>query len=220
MTEQIPRLGEILIKLGLVTQQQVQHALDAQKHSRTQIGEVMVAAGIITRVQLNSALAAQRRWARGGVVGLALMALQPAAALAGGSAVFNLTANIPATSTIRLAQASVPLPTDLRRPIDHAVITSITERSNSRGAYTVMIVSDAAQSNGQPALVNAESGAAIPYRLTYGDQDLHFDGDRAVIERPSGKASQAQTIAISTQPNATLAPGKYGDRLTIVLSAR
>lgn len=220
MVEPTPRLGEVLVKLGLATRHQVQHALGLQRTSRAKLGEVMVAAGFITRTQLESALSEQCRRATGGILGLAMMTLQPTSVLAGSSAVLTIRGEIPAVSSIQLTQANVQLPTDLRRPVENAVITSVTERSNSRGAYTVTIVSDAAQSTGRPALVNPESGATIPYRLTYGDEELRFDGGRAVLERPTAKASQSQAIAISTQPGAALVSGQYGDRLTLVLSTR
>lgn len=219
MAEQIPRLGEILVKLGLATRDQVQHALARQATSRTRLGEILVEAGVITSRQLESALAEQRRWAARGVLGLAMLAFQPAASIAG-SAVLNIRGEIPAVSSVQLSQANVILPADLRRPLENAVITSVTERSNSRGAYTITIVSDAAQSGGRPALVNQDSGTAIPYRLTYGNQEVRFEGDRAVLTRPAGKTVHPQSIAISTDPSATLPAGEYADRLTLVLSAR
>jgi type IV pilus assembly protein PilB len=53
------RLGEILIKQGLITENQLQQAIEAQKLQKERIGEVFLKLGIITESELAAALGAQ-----------------------------------------------------------------------------------------------------------------------------------------------------------------
>lgn len=53
-----PRLGEVLIRYGYLTEEQLQEALDIQ---RMKLGEVLVDSGHITRAQLTHALLDQQR---------------------------------------------------------------------------------------------------------------------------------------------------------------
>ena len=54
------KLGEILINQGLISQEQLQKAIDTQKREkRGRIGEVLMKLGIITEESMNSALASQ-----------------------------------------------------------------------------------------------------------------------------------------------------------------
>jgi type IV pilus assembly protein PilB len=53
------RLGEILMKQGLITEGQLQQAIDAQKLQKERIGEVFLKLGIITESELASALGTQ-----------------------------------------------------------------------------------------------------------------------------------------------------------------
>ncbi|CAB5162928.1 hypothetical protein D3OALGA1CA_5170 [Olavius algarvensis associated proteobacterium Delta 3] len=53
-----PRLGDVLIRYGYLTEEQLQEALDIQ---RMKLGEVLVESGHITRAQLTHALLDQQR---------------------------------------------------------------------------------------------------------------------------------------------------------------
>src|SRR2546423_257111 len=53
------RLGEILMKQGLITEGQLQQAIDAQKVQKERIGEVFLKLGIITESELAAALGTQ-----------------------------------------------------------------------------------------------------------------------------------------------------------------
>jgi hypothetical protein len=52
-------LGEILLEHGFVTQEQLDHAVDAQERTGKPLGQVLVEAGSLTRLELASALAEQ-----------------------------------------------------------------------------------------------------------------------------------------------------------------
>jgi len=51
------RIGELLLEMGLVTQEQVEQALSRQKETRKRLGEQLVADGAITALALSKALA-------------------------------------------------------------------------------------------------------------------------------------------------------------------
>ena len=53
------RLGDVLIDAGLITQDQLSHALEAQKESKRRLGDELIAEGIITETGLIEALQMQ-----------------------------------------------------------------------------------------------------------------------------------------------------------------
>ncbi len=53
------RLGEILVRQGLITEKQLQEALEAQKREKGRIGEVLVKLGLISEESIAQAIAAQ-----------------------------------------------------------------------------------------------------------------------------------------------------------------
>jgi len=55
------RLGEILLQQGLLTEQQLQQALDEQRQSGRKLGRVFVEKGFVSEDQISTALAASCR---------------------------------------------------------------------------------------------------------------------------------------------------------------
>ena len=53
------RLGDLLIQVGLITEEQLQEALALQKTSRDRLGKVLIDNGFITEAQLIEALRMQ-----------------------------------------------------------------------------------------------------------------------------------------------------------------
>ncbi len=53
------QLGELLIKNGLINQDQLNKALEAQKASGKKIGESLIELGFIDKAQLENALSSQ-----------------------------------------------------------------------------------------------------------------------------------------------------------------
>lgn len=49
------RVGDILLKAGLITQPQLDAALQQQKHSRQRVGQVLAASGVCTQEQIDQA---------------------------------------------------------------------------------------------------------------------------------------------------------------------
>ncbi len=54
------RLGRVLIKMGIITRDQIHQALDVQSKRRGPIGRILVELGYLSEEQLNEALAAQK----------------------------------------------------------------------------------------------------------------------------------------------------------------
>jgi hypothetical protein len=60
-TEQPQRLlGQILIEMGLVSERQVEQALEAQQETGQFLGEILIAHGWVTRTAIGDALRVQR----------------------------------------------------------------------------------------------------------------------------------------------------------------
>ena len=53
------RLGDIIVERGLITTEQLEHALAAQRESGAKLGEVLVELGFITRVGLAGVITEQ-----------------------------------------------------------------------------------------------------------------------------------------------------------------
>ena len=51
------KLGEILIESGLITDEQLNHALSVQKTKKQRIGKLLVELGFVTKEQIAEALA-------------------------------------------------------------------------------------------------------------------------------------------------------------------
>jgi hypothetical protein len=53
------RLGDIIVERGLITEEQLNHALEVQRESGSKLGEVLVELGFITRVGLAGVITEQ-----------------------------------------------------------------------------------------------------------------------------------------------------------------
>jgi hypothetical protein len=147
-------------------------------------------------------------------------ALLGAAALAlaapAGADTINLSGVVPAKSGVRLIQRQVTVPTDPRQPLRDFVLVSLVLQTNNRLGYKLSVLSDNARENGDAALVDAQTGTAIPYSLKLGDQDVHFHDGLAVVDDTSAKVNKSEDLKISTHAGA--ASGQYEERLTLVMS--
>jgi hypothetical protein len=76
-----PRLGELLLDLGLLNREQLGRALEEQCADHERIGETLVRLGLVDRGQLFRALVEQRRRWLAASFGAAMMAIQPVAAM-------------------------------------------------------------------------------------------------------------------------------------------
>ena len=56
------RLGDVLIDAGLITEDQLGHALKQQKETKRRLGDELIAEGVITEAGLIEALQMQLAW--------------------------------------------------------------------------------------------------------------------------------------------------------------
>ncbi len=59
--EEYHRLGQLLIRGGHITTEQLEHALEQQKGSFLKLGELMVQSGVVNQNQIDEALEIQAR---------------------------------------------------------------------------------------------------------------------------------------------------------------
>lgn len=57
-----PLIGQILLSLGKITNEQLAHALEVQKQNPRYIGEILVELGFIAREDIEKALGIQRHY--------------------------------------------------------------------------------------------------------------------------------------------------------------
>src|SRR5438552_8296019 len=72
-----PKLGEILVAQGKITQEQLAIALERQKTSGRRLGEELVKAGFVKRAVVSRALRIQRRIVFGAMTMLAAATMSP-----------------------------------------------------------------------------------------------------------------------------------------------
>ena len=132
----------------------------------------------------------------------------------------NVAGVVPAKSGVRFVQRQTAvMPADLSRPLHDFVLLSLVLQTNNRLGYTFSVISDNARDRGGAALVDPDTGTAIPYSLKLGDQEVRFEGGQAVLNNDTtAKGSKTEDLKISTRPGAGSALGQYGDRLTLVMS--
>ncbi|MGE5538395.1 MAG: hypothetical protein ACM30I_07240 [Gemmatimonas sp.] len=132
----------------------------------------------------------------------------------------NLSGVVPAKSGVRLVQRQSVLPADLRQPLHDFVLFSLVLQTNNNLRYTLTVLSESARENGSAALVDQQTGSAIPYTLALGSQEVRFQDGKAVLETGSqtNKSGKSEDLKISTRPGSTMAAGQYEEHLTLVMS--
>lgn len=131
----------------------------------------------------------------------------------------NLAGVVPAKSGVRLVQRQTSVPMDMRQPLRDFVLFSLVLQTNNRLGYTFSVLSDNARDHGNAALVDPQTGNAIPYSLKLGDQEVRFEDGKAVLNSDTAaKGSKSEDLKISTGSGAGSGAGQYGDRLTLVMS--
>src|SRR5947209_20508542 len=98
-----PKLGEILVAQGKITQEQLAIALELQKTSGRRLGEELVKAGFVKRSVVSRALRIQRRIVFGALTTLAAATMSPHIHAAARSQI-AVTAFVPAQTVGQLVQ--------------------------------------------------------------------------------------------------------------------
>jgi hypothetical protein len=92
------RLGELLVEIGILSQDQLVYALIDQRHGSERIGETLLRLGFLERRQLVAALAEQHFRRFVGALGITMLALSPGLAAAG-----NLRSQMQVSATVASA---------------------------------------------------------------------------------------------------------------------
>jgi hypothetical protein len=100
--DRAPKLGEILVAQGKITQEQLAIALDRQKTSGRRLGEELIKAGFVQRAVVSRALRIQRRVVFGAITTLAATSIAPHVDAASVKSQIAVTAFVPAQTVAQV----------------------------------------------------------------------------------------------------------------------
>jgi hypothetical protein len=194
-----PKLGEILIAQGTITQEQLAIALERQKTSGRRLGEELVKAGFVKRSVVSRALRIQRRIVFGALTTLAAATMSPHIHAAARSQI-AVTAFVPAQTVAKLVQQRSEI--------------TITDADIARGYVEIPAASQLRVTSNNPAgyIVDFFSRLAIftSVRISSagGSADLGPEGG-TIIER--GRQGRDMPLDLSYRFNlaAQVQPGTY-----------
>jgi DNA-binding Lrp family transcriptional regulator len=172
--ERAPKLGEILVAQGKITQEQLAIALELQKTSGRRLGEELVKAGFVKRAVISRALRIQRRIVFSAITTLAASSIIPSVDAATVRSQIAVTAYVPAQAVAKL----VVQPSEI----------TITEADVARGYVDIPAASQLQVTSNNPAGYVIDFFSRLPIFTSVrvssagGGADLGPDGG-AIIER-------------------------------------
>jgi hypothetical protein len=194
-----PKLGEILLAQGTITQEQLALALERQKTSGRRLGEELVKAGFVKRSVVSRALRIQRRIVFGALTTLAAATISPQIHAAARSQI-AVTAFVPAQTVGKLVQQPAEI--------------TITDADIARGYVEIPAASQLRVTSNNPAGYVIDFFSRLPIftsvrvSSTGGGADLGPDGG-TIIER--GRQGRDIPLNLSYRFNlaAQVQPGTY-----------
>jgi hypothetical protein len=195
-----PKLGEILVAQGKITQEQLAIALERQKTSGRRLGEELIEAGFVKRSVVSRALRIQRRIVFGALTTLAASTLSPHVDAAAMRSQIAVTAFVPAQTVAQIVQQ----PSEI----------TITDADIARGYVEVLVGSQLRVTSNNPAGYVVDFFSRVPIFTSVrissagGSADLGPDGG-AIIER--GRQGRDLPLNLSYRFNLTaqIHPGTY-----------
>ena len=195
-----PKLGEILVAQGKITQEQLALALELQKTSGRRLGEELVKAGFVKRAVVSRALRIQRRIVFGALTTLAASSIIPTVDAATTRNQIAVTAFVPAQTVGQLVQQSSEI--------------TITDADIARGYVEIPGASQLRVTSNNPAGYIIDFFSRLPIftsvrvSSTGGGADLGPDGG-TIIER--GRQGRDIPLNLSYRFNlaAQVQPGTY-----------
>ena len=195
-----PKLGEILVAQGKITQKQLAIALERQKTSGRRLGEELVKAGFVKRAVVSRALRLQRRIVFGALTTLAASSIIPDVNAAAANTQIAVTAYVPAQTIAKL----VLNPTQI----------TITDADVARGYVDIAAASQLRVTSNNPAGYVIDFFSRLPIFRSVrvsspdGDANLGPDGG-AIIER--GRHGRDMPLNLSYRFNLAdnVQPGTY-----------
>ncbi len=222
-SNRVPRIGELLVRRGLIRENDLEQALAEQRLNGGTLGAILVASGALSHSELTTALKEQRHLRNAIAAVLTVGSLvTPMAAAAGTTGSVRISGSVKAAVDLEIRQDQVSIDQDLRDPLDNLLVTEVVERSNSLSGYSIRLVSENARGDTGPVLAQYGGEAALPYTLTYGGKDVTFAAGKATLSYssgPTGKDGEARALRISTFPGNNLTTGAYADTLTLEIVA-
>lgn len=135
-----PRLGELLVAQGKITQEQLAIALELQRTSGRRLGEELVKAGFVQRSVVSRALRIQRRIVFGAITTLAAATITPVSAAALRSQI-AVSAVVPAQTVAQLlqnpSQITITAADIARGYVEVPTGTRLQVTSNNREGYAI-----------------------------------------------------------------------------------
>lgn len=172
--ERAPKLGEILVAQGKITQEQLRIALERQKTSGRRLGEELVKAGFVQRSVVSRALRVQRRIVFGALTTLAATTISPHLHAAAPRSQIAVSAFVPAQTIAQVVEQPAQI--------------TITDADIARGYVDLPAASQLRVTSNNPAGYVVDFFSRLPIftsvrvSSTGGSADLGPDGG-AIIER-------------------------------------
>lgn len=169
----------------------------------------------------------------GAVTLAAALSTNPAIPEAAGSGTLHLAGRVFERGTVWLSQMSLSFSSFNALSSASALTSKIVGTgevwltdlgiSGNGSKFTVSVLSENAEGGKQPSLVDQDTGATVPYRLTYGGTALKFVGGEAQladVESPTAPSDRAQPLALAVPPGTDVANGRFEEQLVVVVKAR
>ena len=196
-----PKLGEILVAQGKITQEQLAMALELQKTSGRRLGEELVKAGFVKRAVVSRALRIQRRIVFGAITTLAASSIIPSVdAGAATRSQIAVTAFVPAQTVGQLVQQRSEI--------------TITDADIARGYVEIPGASQLRVTSNNPAGYIIDFFSRLPIftsvrvSSTGGGADLGPDGG-TIIERGHQGRDMPLNLSYRFNLTAQVQPGTY-----------
>ena len=195
-----PKLGEILLAQGKITEQQLAVALERQKTSGRRLGEELVKAGYVKRGVVSRALRIQRQIVYGAMTTLVASSIVPTVDAAAVRGQIAVTAVVPAQTIGQLVEQTSQI--------------TVTAQDIARGYVEAPAASQLRVTSNNPAGYIIDFFSRLPIftsvrvSSTGGSADLGPDGG-AIIERGSKGRDMPLHLSYRFNLAANVLPGTY-----------
>jgi hypothetical protein len=195
-----PRLGEILVAQGKITQEQLAIAIERQKKSGRRLGEELIKAGFVKRGAVSLALRIQRRIVFGAIATMAVTTVPHDVEAATARSEIAVSALVPAQTAAQIVRQSAEL--------------TITEADIARGYIEIQAASQLRVTCNNPAGYVIDFFGRLPIftavRISSVDNSVDFGPDGGtIIERGRHGRDLGLNLSYRFTLGAGVLPGTY-----------
>ena len=195
-----PRLGEILVAQGKITQEQLAIAVERQKKSGRRLGEELIKAGFVKRGAVSLALRIQRRIVFGAIAAMAVTMVPPDVDAATARGEIAVTALVPAQAVGQVVQQSSEI--------------TISDADIARGYVEISGASQLRVTSNSPAGYVIDFFSRLPIftavRISSQDNSVEFGPDGGtIIERGRHGRDLGLNLSYRFTLGASVLPGTY-----------